>query len=130
MEKRLIRLVVIMILCLVPACIAFESYPSLEFSKKIAFAVLVYLACLIPLSSIIRLADSDYRLNASTSVLINRWMDIIVFPLSLIIIDNIFSLHSEEVGIGSSIGIFFVSFMMALTISGLLGIIIKYFVKR
>jgi hypothetical protein len=129
MERRLIKLVVVMVLCLFPAAMAYEAYPEYEIWRKVAFAVCFYFVCLLPLRSIVRLADEDYRLGASTSDIIERWMDIVVFPIAFIVIRNYFSNNSNLLGAGP-LGIIWVSFIAAITIAGLVGVIIKFFVKR
>ena len=95
MERRLMKLVVVMILCLIPAAIAYGAHPELEIWKKVAYAVCFYFVFLLPLSSIVRLADEDYRLNASRSNIIERWMDIVVFPIFFIVALGYFSDNSD-----------------------------------
>ena len=55
---------------------------------------------LLPLSSIVRLADEDYRLNASTSDIIERWMEIVVFSIAFIVVLDYFSKNSDLLGTG------------------------------
>ena len=129
MERRLMKLVVVMILCLIPAAIAYGAHPELEIWKKVAYAVCFYFVFLLPLSSVVRLADEDYRLNASRSNIIERWMDIVVFPIVFIVALGYFSDNSDLLDAGP-LGIMWTSFIAAITIAGIVGVVIKLFVKR
>jgi len=125
MEKRTIRLIISMVLCLIPAGIAFGAYPDLEIGKKLAYAVCFYLAFLLPFSSIVRLADSDYRSNASTKDKIDRWMEIIVFPICFFVFLSCF-----RKGLGTGpVGTVWVSLAASLTVTGIVGGIIKFIVR-
>lgn len=118
-----------MILCLIPAAMAYGMHPEFEIWEKVAFAICSYFIFLLPLSSIVRLADEDYRSNASTSDIIERWMDIVIFPIAFIVARNYFSDNSDLLGAGP-LGIIWTSFIAAITIAGIVGVIIKIFVKR
>ena len=111
-----------------PCCYGIRGASGICNLGKSGFCCMLLLF-LPPLSSIVRLADEDYRSNASTSDIIERWMDIVIFPIAFIVARNYFSDNSDLLGAGP-LGIIWTSFIAAITIAGIVGVIIKIFVKR